>query len=136
MIIIACLDDHNGILFNNRRQSKDSRLRERMLEVCGEGPLWMNAYSAAQFSEAAPNIRVAENFLEKAGPGEYCFVENSDLTGVSNQAEGLVLYRWNRTYPSNVKFPIELFSYKWQLMSKVDFEGSSHERITQEVYVL
>ncbi len=136
MIIIACLDDHNGMFFNNRRQSKDSRLRERMLELCGKGPLWMNTYSAGQFSEVAPNIRVAEDFLEKAGPGEYCFVENTDLTGVANQAEGLVLYRWNRSYPSDVKFPVGLFSHKWRLMSAVDFEGSSHDRITQEVYVL
>lgn len=136
MIIVVCLDDHNGMLFNRRRQSQDSCLRGRVLELCGEKLLWMNAYSAGQFSEAAPNIRVAENFLEKAGAGEYCFVENTDMTAAAAWAEGLVIYRWNRTYPSDVKFPTELFSDKMRLVSTEDFAGSSHERITQEVYTL
>lgn len=136
MIIIVCLDDHNGMLFNKRRQSKDSCVRARVLELCGEGPLWMNAYSAAQFSEDTPSLRVAEDFLEMAGAGEYCFVENTDMTAAADRAEGLVIYRWNRSYPSDVKFPMELFSHKWHLESTEDFAGSAHERITQEVYTL
>lgn len=136
MIIVVCLDDQDGMLFNQRRQSKDSGLRVRVLELCGEKLLWMNAYSAGQFSETAPNIRVAENFLEKAGAGEYCFVENTDVTNAAERAEGLVIYRWNRCYPSDVKFPTGLFSPRWRLVSTEDFEGSSHERITQEVYTL
>ena len=81
MIIVVCLDDHGGMLFNRRRQSQDSCLRGRVLELCGEKMLWMNSYSAEQFSEAAPNIRVAENFLEKAGAGDLGKASNSRRAG-------------------------------------------------------
>lgn len=136
MIVIVCLDDRNGMLFGGRRQSKDSRLREQVLRLCGERPLWMDPYTADQFTEQAPNIRISEDHLALAKAGDYCFVERSDLAAVAEQIEQLVIYRWNRHYPSDVKFPEALFSDRWEKVSTMDFEGSSHERITQEVYVL
>ena len=66
MILIVCLDDKGGMAFNRRRQSKDRVLREQILALTEGRPLWMNSYSALQF-EDAPNIRVDEAFLEKAG---------------------------------------------------------------------
>ena len=35
MILIACVDDNLGMLFNNRRQSMDRVLRARLLKLCG-----------------------------------------------------------------------------------------------------
>ena len=51
MIIMVCVDDNNGMMFNKRRQSQDRVLRQRMLELAGEKKLWMNDYSRRQFPE-------------------------------------------------------------------------------------
>ena len=50
MIIIASVDDNMGMMFNHRRQSQDRVLREHILEATKDGKLWMNHYSAKQFS--------------------------------------------------------------------------------------
>lgn len=42
MILIACVDDRAGIAFNHRRQSSDSVVRDRILELTAGSRLWMN----------------------------------------------------------------------------------------------
>lgn len=49
MIVMVCVDDKNGMMFNKRRQSQDRVLRQHMLELAGDKKLWMNAYSRKQF---------------------------------------------------------------------------------------
>ena len=34
MKLIVCLDDNKGMMFNNRRQSRDRVLIENVLELC------------------------------------------------------------------------------------------------------
>lgn len=133
MHIIVCLDNRNGMLFNCRRQSQDKTLRAHILKTAGEKTLWMNAYSARQFENLPENIRVDENFLELAKPGEYCFVENYDVLPVADRMESCIVYRWNRLYPADTWFPEQLLK---KLCSSEDFPGNSHETITREVYSL
>ena len=136
MKLIVCLDDKDGMLFGTRRQSKDRLLRRDMLEMTAGSCLWMNAYSAAQFEEEAPQICVSESFLEEAEAGQWCFVENVPVDRVLDRAEQVVVYRWNRQYPATVHFPTDLFASRWKLAQNRDFPGHSHETITKEVYVL
>ena len=49
MIVIACLDDNGGMMFNHRRQSQDRMLRAHIAALVGDARLWMNHYSAQQF---------------------------------------------------------------------------------------
>ena len=133
MTLILCADESNGLLFNNRRLSRDSILCQWIMQFCGDKPLWMNSYSASIFPPNASNIRISENFPEEMDEGEVCFVENTDIQAIIPQIKTVVLYRWNRKYPSDAKLPEKLLSGK-QLVSTVDFEGSSHPCITQEVY--
>lgn len=135
MTLILCADDRNGLLFHNRRLSRDSVLCNRILELCGNKTLWMNSYSASIFPRNTPNIRVSEKFLEEAGEGEFCFVENTEITDVLSRTKTLVIYRWNRSYPSDVKLPESLLEGK-KPVSTLEFAGSSHPSITQEVYKL
>lgn len=132
MIIIACVDGNNGMLFHARRQSRDRLLRERILRRCAGGRLWMNAYSRSQFPDGA-EITVHEACLSLAGKGEFCFVENQDVRPVSDRVEQVILYRWNRAYPADVYFSFPLDG--WSLSHREEFAGSSHQRITEEVYV-
>ena len=135
MNIAICLDDRNGMLFCGRRQSKDSALRQQLLQLAQPNGLWMNGYSAKQF-EAGDAIRVAEDFLSLAASGEWCFVENTDVLPYRGKVEKIAVYRWNRLYPSDLKFPVEVFSDSWQLVGSRVFPGSSHEEITEEIYRL
>ena len=133
MVLIVCIDDKNGMMFNKRRQSKDSAVRADMLAEAGGSAVWMNSYSAKQFEEPAANIAVDEAFLDKAGQGEFCFLEGAGAASAEASAEKLIIYKWNRAYPSDVKFDIDLSG--WKLERTVDFAGTSHEKITKEVYI-
>ena len=63
MIIIACIDDRGGMLFNRRRQSQDRLLRQDLLREAGARPVWMNDYTRRQFSDPAENLRTADDFF-------------------------------------------------------------------------
>lgn len=134
MNIIVCVDDHSGMLFFGRRQSMDSLLRREAAALAAGEPLWMNGYSAKQFADDGVPLCVDENFLENAPEDAWCFVENRDITPFVHKIGKIALYRWNRLYPSDMKFPQQLFAGKWECLSKRDFPGSSHECITEEVY--
>ena len=131
MRLIVCLDDRDGMTFLGRRQSQDALLRQDMLAYVDGHGLWMNSYSAAQFGNDC-NISVSEQPGEHA-EGGYCFVENLPASAFL-PAEELVIYRWNRHYPSDKKFPLAQALEGMQLVSTVEFAGSSHETITREVY--
>jgi hypothetical protein len=131
MIAVVCVDDRGGLLFHGRRQSQDRALREDLLARC-PGKLRMNGYSARLFAGQEERIAVDEDFLDRAGAGEWCFVEDRPLAPVAGALEGLVIYRWNRTYPGELYFDVELTDFT--LVSAEDFPGSSHERLTREIY--
>ncbi len=135
MIIIACLDDAGGMMFHNRRQSKDRVLRDTILKEVGEGKLWMNGYTQKQFDdEQQQNIMIDEEFLEKAGAGDFCFVENVDIMPYAEKIERVILFKWNRSYPGDFFFPLDFLSDKFTMTKTEDFAGYSHEQITKEVY--
>ena len=135
LILIAFVDDGGGMMFNHRRQSRDRAALQRILDMTATSTLWMNEYSAPLFTEfGTPQVQVDTQFLDKAGLEDYCLVENADVTPYLPFIEKIILFHWNRAYPSDVKFPIKLDSGKWQLISTEDFPGSSHDKITMEVY--
>ncbi len=135
MIVIAAVDDSNGMMFNKRRQSQDRILRQRILDMTAGKKLWMNHYTKKQFSDMdAWQINVDENFLNEATDGEFCFVESVPVSPFEKWIEKIVLFRWNRKYPGDFSFDIDL-TKGWSLVTTEDFPGSSHEKITMEVYV-
>ena len=136
MNVILCLDKRNGMLFNGRRQSADRALRKRLAQVIGHSSLWMNAYSAQQFSDFQGRLFVDEGFLVKAGAQNYCFVENTDITKHIPEIRTLTVYRWDRSYPFDTALPEALADKLTVPVSTVQFEGYSHETITEEVYHL
>ena len=134
MIAAICLDDHLGMLFNGRRLSQDRCVRSDLLVHIQNQKLWLNAYSARQFSDTEQeNLHIAEDFLDKAPDGAYCFVENQALAPYLGRLEGLIIYRWNRVYPSDVRFDLDLSG--WKCVERQEFPGHSHEKITKERYI-
>ena len=135
MIIVVCLDDSGGMMFNRRRQSQDRVLRARVLALSAGERLRMSPYSAGQFAEEdAPQIAADDDFLDKAAPGDYCFVEDADILPYLDQIEQVIVYHWNRSYPADTYFAPDLSAPRWALLRSSDFAGFSHEKITEEVY--
>ncbi|WP_251353742.1 ribonuclease Z [Hominisplanchenecus murintestinalis] len=134
MIAIVCLDDKNGMVFNKRRQSRDCCVVERILDMTEGGCLWIHPFSEPLFVEReAEQIHVRQEFLKCAGDGEYCFVENHGLRTVEEKIEKLIVFRWNRVYPADLRLDIALED--WKKTEEEEFVGNSHEKITREVYV-
>ena len=127
MKLIVCIDDKNGMLFNNRRQSRDKILIENMLELCKGEQLYTNEYSSALFPENS--VAVCEDF-ENIENG-FVFAENFVVD--EDKIQEIIVYKWNRVYPADTYFSIGLKN--WSLVETIDFEGSSHEKITRERYV-
>lgn len=133
MILIVCVDDRGGMLFARRRQSQDRVLRDDLLREVGGAKLYMNAYSAKLFG-SDDRITVAEDCLARAGEGEYCFVENLDPVPYTEKLEQIIVYRWNRHYPADFYFGVALETPAWTRIRTEEFAGSSHEKITKDVY--
>ena len=127
MKLIVCVDDKNGMMFNNRRQSRDKILIENMLEFCKGEQLYIDEYSAVLFPENS--VVVCENF-ENVENG-YIFVE--DTLPNEEKIQEIIIYKWNRVYPADTYFNISIED--WTLTEIINFEGSSHEKITRERYV-
>ena len=135
MILIACVDNDGGLAFNHRRLSLDREVRERILEMSRGCRIWMNHYSAKQFEQCeACQINVCEEFLNEAVPGDYCFIEDLPVGEFAPWVERVILFRWNRSYPHDLAFDIDLSDPAWRLVSSEDFQGNSHENLTMEVY--
>ena len=134
MIAIVCIDDNGGMMFNNRRQSRDSILIDKITEITKGSKLWINKYSYSLFEDKnMSNINVDESFVLEAANGEYCFVENVSLKDYEKWIEKMIVFKWNRVYPKDFEFELDLS--KWKLAESSEFQGSSHDKITMEVYV-
>lgn len=135
MNIIICLDDNNGMMFNKRRQSQDRILRADLKEFIKDKDLYMNNYSYKLYKDIDNgNIKVSENFLEQCTENDFCLVEDKLLNNYINKINNIIIYKWNRIYPSDLYFDINLISNSWELLETKEFQGSSHEKITRIIY--
>lgn len=136
MIAIVTVDDNNGIFFNRRRQSRDSTVIEKVASLANakNSYLLMNSYSSVLFeSDKLRNAIVSDKFLEIANDEDCCFVEGTPLTPYISKIQQLIVFRWNRRYPADMYFDINLAN-GWSLIDTEEFKGTSHDKITMEVY--
>ena len=135
MRIIVAVDDGGGLMFNHRRQSQDRVLREHILDMTDGSRLWMDNYTRKQFEDVpAGRLSVDDDFLSKAADGDYCFIEDVAVGAWVERVERVIVFRWNRTYPSDFRFDVDVSAPPWTLTGTEEFPGFSHEKITMEVY--
>lgn len=130
MTVYVCLDDRDGMLFNKRRQSRDSAV---LADIRASVPdvLTIDPFSEKLIREAEIPYALAEEVLPEEA---HFFLEARPASDVIPPASTVVIYRWNRHYPADVRFDADLSGYT--LQSTSEFPGKSHETITKEVYVL
>lgn len=126
-----CLDVNNGMLFNNRRQSRDKTVIEDVVSNAEGGKIFIAPFSEELFKDYAEYTEVDGDFLKKAPNGAVCFVENGHLGDVENITE-ITVYRWNRVYPADFYCDVD-FS-KFSLVSETEFKGNSHNVITKQTF--
>ena len=129
MTLIFCLDKERGVAFGGRRQSRDRELCADILKDCVDTHLAMSAYSAKLFESAdvlileSPTAECDAYFLELKNPADAIHLANR-----------VVIYNWNRHYPSDIRFDADLSSLGFALTKTQDISGYSHEKITKEIY--
>jgi len=134
MKIILILDDDNGMMFNKRRQSQDVEVRKKIAKIVSGNTLWLNSYSAGQFRDTEIHLCAEEEFLDRAGPGEYCFVENMGISGAAEKIEEIIIFRWNRRYPGDFYLDLLPQDHGFLRIGSEEFKGHSHDKITMEVW--
>ena len=130
MNIIACVDDNKGQLFNGRRQSRDSQVISKIFEITEGKNLLINGFSKKLFEE---KVIVREDFLDSASEDDFCFVENILVSQYIHKINKVYLFKWNRKYPSDFTFDLELDG-NFQLINVEEFQGNSHDLITLEIW--
>ena len=135
MNLIVCVDDSMGMMFNKRRQSKDATVREDMLAMLPAGKkLFVTPYTAKQFlPEEQDKLSMCDTLSDFTKQEDaFFFAEDLPVAGLESVTGQVVLYRWNRAYPSDVKFTFDLSGY--EMVSCEDFIGNSHPEMKKEIY--
>ena len=131
MKIAVCIEKSGGMLFNSRRVSKDSGVQQKLLEFVGNGNICLNEYSSKQFT-TTDHLKVSEDFLSVATDEDICFIENVAIP--MDKVTQIYLFQWNRDYPADTYFDYNLKELGFKKVRSEDFAGSSHKKITLEVY--
>ena len=131
MKLIFCIDDKRGMMFFGKRQSSDKNLREWIINYANGAKLWMSRYTAGQFENSA-FISADDDYMGKAGENDVCFIEDGSYS--TDSANEIVLCKWNRHYPADKFFDIDLKAAGFKRVKTEDIAGTSHEKITIETY--
>lgn len=146
MTLIVCLDVNNGIGFNNRRQSRDREIIEDILKNT-DSTLWILQESLELFEDyfdsysndniklntnVLENIKVDNNWNEKINDKEYCFIEKNVSRQLIGRFNTIIIYRWDKVYPSDEVFNIDQNIY--ELNEVYEIKGYSHDVIKKEIY--
>ncbi len=126
MRVFMCLDQKDGLLFNDRRQSRDREVVADIEKTIGHEEIGMSEYSAKLF-EGHDNIVVTNDLKDCRN----VFLEKDDLDLLD--FDELIIYRWDKVYPADARLT---FDYKSMTLKDVSvITGYSHDKIIKEVYV-
>ena len=134
MTVIICLDDRGGMKFNGRRQSSDARVVKDIERVVEDGVLYISDYSEELFEDSEASVIVLPNPLEAEGSDSFAFVEGGSLKAYAEKIERLIIYKWNRHYPSDERCDLDPARAGLRPISRREFKGEAHEKITREDY--
>lgn len=120
MEVIYCVDNNLGISFNNRRVSSDKEIINDIYKD----------YDCINIFKRSEDLFKGKkyNVIESIDNDVYFLEDNYNIF-----SSKLILYKFNRDYPSDVKLNYDLSKYK--MISSYNFKGNSHDKITKEVYI-
>lgn len=123
MKLIVCVDKENGILFNHRRVSRD---REIIADLLKEEEQIKILESSKNLFGESEKVEVCSDF----NPEDTIFWE--DTIPQDFPIDELIVYRFDKVYPSDVKLNIDLSQLDLESVEVIP--GYSHTEILKEVY--
>ncbi len=136
MKVIICVDEEGGIAFNNRRQSRDSAVIRDITELADGERIWVLPYTAKLFGEdSGACLKLSDTPLKGAARRDgLCFAELTGMGEYARKIDTLIIYNWNRIYPSDVRMDVAPEALGLKLAEVKELVGTSHEKITREIY--
>ena len=125
MTLIVWTGKNGEMMFNRRRCSRDRGVIADIQATYDPLEICVSAYSSSLFDGA----RVISGVSEAAGG--VLFLEDLPLPAALKQARKLIVYRFDRVYPADVRLEIPQDFHRTESR---EFAGFSHEKITREVY--
>ena len=83
---------------------------ETVLQVNGNMP--KEQEQSGQLGQSGQIRGQMKRFWKRRGRGEYCFVEDKDVVPYESRIEEVILCHWNRDYPADMYFKMDLGSWK------------------------
>lgn len=125
MTLILWTGKNGALLFNGRRCSRDRAVIADILSEYAPSDICVSPYSTSVFADG----RVISQ-LSQVGDG-VLFLEDLPLSPALAQASKIIVYRFDRVYPADVRLEIpESFA----ITESRELKGFSHEKIIREVY--
>lgn len=124
MKCFVCIDENLGLSFNNRRLSRDKNVLLDM--ILDNEKIYMSEYSKKLFLSYGLEKFISEDICDS------CFFEKDIDYEKFNKFKTVVIYNWNRHYPSDGKLKFDFNKYK--VINILEFKGTSHEIITRTTY--
>ena len=134
MTVFVCVDDELGMTFFGKRQSRDSVVIKDMIKTArvARGVLVALPFSEKLLS-GEDGVRIDADAIKNGA--DFLFIENEALSPFLDKIDKLIVYRWNRLYPSDKKLDTPPEKNGFHLLLRSEFKGSSHDVITKEVFV-
>lgn len=132
MTAIVCIEDRGGILFLGRRVSRDVEVARDIARDFRK--ILLSGYSLPLFDGVKIDTGVCVSPLLEGRAGDAAFIEDASIKDNLGKISRLIIYKWNRTYPSDTKLGVLPEDEGFRLVSSCEFVGNSHKTITKEVY--
>ena len=133
MLVAWCVDNNNGLMFNNRRISRDKSVYDDFVSTA-YNKIYAQKYSKGILG-SYESVIFADNPFDVAGTNDSVFIESLSIKPYISEIDKIYVYRWNRDYPSDLKIDIDPLSLGFRLAEVVEFPGNSHDKISKEIYV-
>ena len=133
MTVIFCLDENKGMLFNDRRLSRDAMVFED-IKTYLTGTLKINSFSEKLVAASGINYEIFKYFVTNSDLESFYYIENISVKENLDKIDRIIVYWWNRKYPSDTKLDFDPLECGYKSTSVYEFVGKSHEKITREIF--
>ncbi len=135
MTVAVCIENRGGLLFLNRRVSRDRAILADLAAFPKER-LLAHPFSLSYLEGAGLTVLAMPDFLDKAQKGDLCFLENQPLAPHLERVKRLLVYRFGEAYPFDFSFDLFPRLSALSLTERTEFAGFAHKTITREIYSL
>lgn len=129
MKLVVCIDKNQGMMFGGRRVSQDSEVTDRIVALADGSCLFVTPYSQKMIPEGT--LLSGDDFSVMGSEDVY-FLEDGPMP--TENIDEVCVFCWNRRYPADRLFSMDLKGEGYKRVKKEEFVGSSHDKITFECY--